>query len=86
MHTSAATLAGLRHLVAAGVIASDATVAGILTGHILKDPDATVKYHTGIDVKSIQDKAPRSEPTGRLACRPIAVPDDLAAIIAAIDA
>jgi threonine synthase len=43
---SAATLAGLRHLVAAGVIAPDATVAGILTGHILKDPDTTIRTAT----------------------------------------
>jgi threonine synthase len=43
---SAATLAGLRQLVAAGVIAPDATVAGILTGHILKDPDTTISTAT----------------------------------------
>ena len=60
------------------------TVVCILTGHELKDPDATVKYHTGIDMKSVQDSAKRSEPHGRLANRPIQVPDDLSAIIAAI--
>ncbi len=43
---SAATLAGLRQLVAGGVIAPDATVAGILTGHILKDPDTTIRTAT----------------------------------------
>ena len=39
---SAATLAGIRQLVAAGMIARDATVAGLLTGHILKDADTTL--------------------------------------------
>jgi threonine synthase len=40
---SAATLAGVRQLVAAGVIARHAVVAGILTGHMLKDPDTTIR-------------------------------------------
>jgi threonine synthase len=40
---SAATLAGVRQLVAAGVIAPHAAVAGILTGHMLKDPDTTIR-------------------------------------------
>ncbi len=42
---SAASLAGTRRLVAEGHIAPDATVVGILTGHVLKDTDAVVTYH-----------------------------------------
>ncbi len=42
---SAATIAGLQHLLADGVIKRDETVACVLTGHVLKDPDVTVKYH-----------------------------------------
>ncbi len=42
---SACTLAGLRKLVEAGTIQPGETVVGILTGHILKDPDATIAYH-----------------------------------------
>nr|MBA2276331.1 pyridoxal-phosphate dependent enzyme [Chloroflexia bacterium] len=42
---SAASLAGVRNLVRAGKIAPDATVVGILTGHLLKDTDAVVAYH-----------------------------------------
>jgi threonine synthase len=42
---SACSLAGTRKLVEAGVIASDETVVGVLTGHLLKDPDATIGYH-----------------------------------------
>ncbi len=44
---SGASVAGVRKLVAAGVIQPDETVIGILTGHLLKDPTATVDYHTG---------------------------------------
>ncbi|MDQ4100097.1 MAG: threonine synthase [Chloroflexota bacterium] len=42
---SAASLAGVRKLVAEGSIAPDATVVGVLTGHVLKDVDAVVAYH-----------------------------------------
>ncbi len=44
---SAASVAGTRKLIAAGVIKPDETVVGILTGNVLKDPAATVDYHTG---------------------------------------
>ncbi|MDM8528592.1 threonine synthase [Anaerolineales bacterium HSG24] len=44
---SAASLAGARRLVEEGVIKPDETVVGILTGNLLKDPTATVDYHTG---------------------------------------
>ena len=44
---SAASLAGLKKLVNAGVIAADADVVGILTGNVLKDPDYIYRYHTG---------------------------------------
>jgi len=77
-------VAGAHLLIEQGVIGHDESVVCILTGHELKDPDATVKYHTGIDMKSVQDKAARTTPHGRMANRPIAVPDDLDAIIAAI--
>ena len=44
---SAATLAGIRKLTAAGTIARDADVVAILTGNVLKDPDYVYRYHTG---------------------------------------
>jgi threonine synthase len=81
---SAASVAGAHQLIDEGVIGRDERVVCILTGHVLKDPDATVKYHTGIDMKSIQDQAPRSTPHGKLSMRPVQVPDDLEAIIGAI--
>jgi len=43
---SACSLAGTRKLVAQGVIGSGESVVGVLTGHVLKDPDAVVNYHT----------------------------------------
>lgn len=79
---SAASLAGLRQLVAKGVIARGARVVCILTGHALKDPDATVKYHTGIGTG--KSEAPAGS-TGRFANRPVPVADDLDAICAAIE-
>jgi threonine synthase len=42
---SACSLAGARKLAASGIIRPNETVVGILTGHILKDPDATIGYH-----------------------------------------
>jgi threonine synthase len=44
---SAASVAGVRQLVAEGVIDPDARVVSILTGHLLKDPDTTAKYLDG---------------------------------------
>lgn len=42
---SAATIAGLKHLLADGTVDKDARVACVLTGHALKDPNLTVNYH-----------------------------------------
>jgi len=81
---SAASVAGVHQLVDRGIISKSERVVCILTGHLLKDPDATVKYHTGIDMKAVQDQAPRTNPKGRRANQPIPVPDDLAAIIEAV--
>ncbi|MFN0111987.1 MAG: threonine synthase [Blastocatellia bacterium] len=44
---SAVTLAGIKKLVAAGTISPDEDVLALLTGHVLKDPDYTVNYHSG---------------------------------------
>jgi threonine synthase len=56
---SAATLAGIRKLTAAGVIDKAADVVAVLTGNVLKDPDYIYKYHTdkleapgGVKIKS----------------------------------
>lgn len=44
---SACSLAGIRQLVKSGEIKKGERVVGVLTGHLLKDPDATISYHTG---------------------------------------
>ncbi|MHA1895433.1 MAG: threonine synthase [Candidatus Helarchaeota archaeon] len=43
---SCATVAGIKKLIDQGIIDKSDMVTGILTGNILKDPDATVNYHT----------------------------------------
>jgi threonine synthase len=44
---SAATLAGIQKLTAAGRIERDADVVAVLTGNLLKDPEYAYRYHTG---------------------------------------
>lgn len=42
---SAATVAGIKRLVADEVIAADDDVVAVLTGHVLKDTDYAIRYH-----------------------------------------
>jgi threonine synthase len=44
---SAAAVAGARRLVAEGIIRPGQRVVAVLTGNVLKDPGATMDYHTG---------------------------------------
>lgn len=64
---SAASIAGLRHLRAEGIIGADERVACVLTGHPLKDPNLTVDYH--------------KEKRGQFSNPPIEAPNDLEEII-----
>jgi threonine synthase len=80
---SAASLAGLRQMMDKGVVDRDARVVCILTGHPLKDPDATVRYHTGLEPPTTPPT--QHEPWGKHANRPIKVPDDLDAICRVIE-
>jgi len=64
---SAATVAGLKHLVEDGVIGPDQRVACVLTGHLLKDPNLTVNYHKNKE--------------GKFSNPPIEAPNDLDEII-----
>jgi threonine synthase len=45
---SAATLAGIRKLTAAGVMRTDSDVVAVLTGNVLKDPNYIHEYHLGV--------------------------------------
>lgn len=44
---SAATLAGVKKLRAAGIIGEKDDIVAVLTGNVLKDPDYIFQYHTG---------------------------------------
>jgi threonine synthase len=84
---SACSVAGARILRREGVIKDGETVACVLTGHQLKDPDVTVGYHTGraMGKASTGEKsADISIPLGSCANRPIRVPDDLDEILRAM--
>ncbi len=72
---SAASVAGLARLIEEGVIGADERVVCILTGHGLKDSDATVKYHIG----------DRNSAPGEHANKPIRVRDDIEDICSAIE-
>jgi threonine synthase len=65
---SAASVAGVRRLVQAGVIAPDARVVAVLTGHVLKDPGILIDYHR------------TQEPAPPRANRPIEIEPDLGAV------
>ncbi len=81
---SGASVAGLHVLLDEGLIDRDDHVVCILTGHELKDPDATVRYHTGIDMKAAQVPPPKPV-KGKYANPPIKVADDLDAICKALE-
>ena len=44
---SAASVAGVRKLIASGVIKPSDDVVAVLTGHVLKDPGIVIDYHEG---------------------------------------
>jgi len=81
---SAASVAGVKRLVAEGVIQPDERVVCILTGHQLKDPTATVAYHS--TDQDLFNKVLRSRGVHRasFANRPVVVPNDLDEIIKAL--
>jgi threonine synthase len=83
---SAAGVAGLKKLVAEGEIGRDERVACVLTAHQLKDPTATVAYHSA-DPKTFDEVlGKRGVRRAAFANRAVQVPNDLAAIIRAVEA
>ncbi len=73
---SAASLAGIRKLVADGRVSPDATVVGVVTAHVLKDTDTIVKYHF--------EDGPDGQPRP-LANRPVSIPAELDAVKKVLD-
>jgi threonine synthase len=81
---SAASVAGARLLVEEGVISPDEHVVCILTGHELKDPTATVAYHTH-DAKYFDEVLRgRGIQQARFANRAVQVGNDLNQIVKVI--
>ena len=82
---SAVTLAGLKKLRASGFVKPNEFVVLILTGHLLKDPDFTIKFHRGDLFEGTPDErhAIRAKSLQRA---PIVLDADLAAVTATLDA
>jgi threonine synthase len=82
---SAASVAGARKLRQEGVIAPSERVVCILTGHQLKDPTATVAYHS-TDQKTFDEVlGKRGVKRATYANRAVQVPNELDEIIKAIE-
>jgi len=82
---SAASVAGAKLLREQGVIGGDDRVVCILTGHQLKDPTATVAYHTTDQNQFNEVLGKRGVHRASFANRAVAVPNDLDEIIKAIN-
>ena len=65
---SAASVAGVRKLREAGIIGDADRVVAVLTGHVLKDPEAVLAYHQ------------HREPVPRRANRPVEIAATLAEV------
>jgi threonine synthase len=81
---SAASVAGAKLLTSQGVIGRDESVVCILTGHQLKDPTATVAYHTTDQQVFNEVLGSRGVKRAAFANRAVAVPNELDEIIKAI--
>ena len=81
---SAASVAGAKNLVTEGVIGRDERVVCILTGHQLKDPTATVAYHTTDQEQFNKVLGSRGVKRAAFANRAVTVSNDLDEIIKAI--
>ncbi len=82
---SAVTLAGLKKLRKHGFVKQNETVVLILTGHSLKDPDFTIKFHRGELFEGARDVkgAEQFEPWQRA---PIVLDAELGTVITVLEA
>ncbi len=82
---SAASVAGTKKLRQEGIIGSDERVVCVLTGHQLKDPTATVAYHSA-DPKTFEEVlGKRGVRRAMFANRAVQVANDLDEIVKAIE-
>ncbi len=82
---SAVTLAGLKKLRRSGFVKPRESVVLILTGHQLKDPDFTIKFHRG-ELFAETPAETASAQTKSLQRAPVVLDADLGSVIAALDA
>jgi len=82
---SAVTFAGLKKLRRSGFVKSGEAVVLILTGHLLKDPDFTIKFHRGDLFRGTPDSAEAAQ-AKHLQRAPVVLDANLGAVIAALDA
>jgi threonine synthase len=81
---SAVTLAGLKKLVKQGFVKPGESVVLVLTGHLLKDPDFTLKFHRG----DLFDGTPYAKEASVLAARqraPIVLDASVDAVIRVLE-
>jgi threonine synthase len=81
---SAASVAGARLLRQQGIIGRDDRIVCILTGHQLKDPTATVAYHTTDQDQFNEVLGKRGVRRASFANRAVAVPNDIDEIVKVI--
>ncbi|MEM8945516.1 MAG: threonine synthase [Planctomycetota bacterium] len=81
---SGASVAGAKKLREEGIIAPSDRVVCVLTGHQLKDPTATVAYHTADQDEFNRVLASRGVQRAEFANRAVAVPNELDEIVQAI--
>jgi threonine synthase len=82
---SAVTLAGLKKLRRSGFVRAWESVVLILTGHLLKDPDFTIKFHRGDLFKGTPDETDAKQARS-LERAPLVLDANLAVVIGALDA
>jgi threonine synthase len=82
---SAVTLAGLKKLRRSGFVKPCESVVLILTGHLLKDPDFTIKFHRG-DLLTGTPGESEAVAAKSLQRAPVVLDANLGAVIATLDA
>ena len=82
---SAVTLAGLKKLRQRGFVKPNESIVLILPGHLLKDPDITIKFHRGDLFAGTPDETKAAE-AKHLQRAPIVLEASLDAVIATLDA
>ena len=81
---SAVTQAGLKKLRASGFVKPNEFVVLILTGHLLKDPDFTIKFHRGELFEGTPEER-QAIRTKSLQRAPVVLAADLRSVIAVLD-